>query len=334
MGRPWHVTRLRLGALAVALLILGSGCGRDATPSANHRDGASAAAANHPNRAVVGTKVLGRSLDRRRTIAVTPEERAAFLELALTPAVAVPSRHPVLQRWGRNPTLRVTGDPTPEDLQRLAEAAQRWGFVTGLTIAISDRPGDVDVHFVHRADFAPVLGVDHVDPTAVGLTRLTIDPNRRGTIIGGIVVIADDDLQIGRNRTIAHELGHAIGLQHSTCGSSLMDGASEGARSVRWSPSALDNRVASILYDSRLAPGLDGAAVEAILTPTFAAGATCEPVDLELVRASGSGRHYLCARGPQAVRPCTADLSREPSLPIVNPDAWTDGRSLTSRPPR
>ena len=119
------------------------------------------------------------------------------------------------------------------------------------------------MHFVPRAEFATVLDVDHVDPTAVGLTRVSFAPGRRGEITGGIVVVASDDDQVTRNRTIAHELGHAMGLQHSTCASSLMDGSSDGERSVRWSPSALDIRMGSLLYDPRLAPGLGRAAVEA-----------------------------------------------------------------------
>ena len=56
--------------------------------------------------------------------------------------------------------------------------------------------GDVEVHFVPRAEFARVLHIDEVDPTAVGLTRLRLDPERRGVITGGVVVIADDDLQV------------------------------------------------------------------------------------------------------------------------------------------
>lgn len=326
-------SRTRAISCTLGIVIFGSGCGRSAEPRATEANRGEAAAANHPTRAPDGTEVLGRALERGSTIPVTAYERQAFVDLALTPAVAVPSRDPVLQRWVRNPRMRVTGDPTPEDLQRLAESAQRWGFITGLKIRVSPEPGDVDIHFIHRADFAHVLHIDHVDPTAVGLTRVTVDPERPGVITGGIVVIADDELQVGRNRTIAHELGHAIGMQHSPCASSLMDGSSDGARSIRWSPSALDARIASLLYDPRLKSGLDAKAIDAILLPTATVGTGCAPVDLELVRASGSDRHYFCQRGIQRFRPCTADLTHEPSLPITKPDAWTDGSSLTSRPP-
>jgi hypothetical protein len=172
-----------------------------------------------------------------------------------------------------------------------------------------------------------------VDPTAVGLTRVSFAPGRRGEITGGIVVIASDDDQVTRNRTIAHELGHAMGLQHSTCPSSLMDGSSDGERSVRWSPSALDLRIGSLLYDPRLAPGLDRAAVETVLRPTAVEGATCGPVDLELVRAAGTGRHYFCVRSPARVRACTSDVATEPTLPLRHPDAWTDGSSLHAEAP-
>ena len=260
---------------------------------------------------------------------VTPYERQAFLELAMEPAVTSSRRRTVLQRWSTDPTLTVTGSPTAEDLRQLATAIGRWSAITGRRLSLTGATAAVSVHFVPRTEFAGVLGVDHVDPTAVGLTRVSFAPGHRGDIAGGIVVVASDDAQVTRNRTIAHELGHVMGLQHSTCPSSLMDGSSNGERSVRWSPSPLDVRMGTLLYDSRLAPGLDRAAVETILTPSATDGATCGPVDLELIRAAGSGRHYFCVRAPARVRPCTSDVATEPTLPLVNPDAWTDGATLS-----
>ncbi len=328
MGRSLVRSSARVTAGAAALFL--ASCGTSSGGAAAPRAAANHAAA--PQDAKDTTRVLGRSITRGSTISVSPYERKAFLEVALVPA-APTSAPPVLSRWTRNPRLRVTGDPTPEDLHRLADAITSWNVITGLHITAGAEHGDLDIHFVPRAEFGAVLHVDDVDPTAVGLTRLRFDPARPGTIDGGVIVIADDDLQVSRNRTIAHELGHAVGLQHSSCASSLMDGSSDGQRSVRWTPTRLDARMGSLLYDPRLAPGLDAAVVGTRLVPDAPTGAACDAVDLELVRAAGSGRHYLCERSSRAVRPCTADLSEDTSLPIRHPDAWTDGTSLTSSRP-
>ena len=311
--------------MAVVLAATACGSGSHRSDSARHSEPAAAHAA---------PEVLGEQATRA-TIPVTPYERQAFLELAMEPAVTGRLGHhrTVLERWTRDPRFAIVGAPTPEDLRRLTEAAQRWSVITGRRLTLTGGAADVTVHFVARAHFAPVLGVDHVDPTAVGLTRVSFAPGRRGEINGGIVVIAADDDQVTRNRTIAHELGHAMGLQHSTCASSLMDGSSDGERSVRWSPSALDIRMGALLYDPRLVPGLGPTSVEALLAPIAVDGVNCGPVDLELVRAASTGRHYLCARSGARVRPCTSNISTEPTLPIVNPDAWTDGATLTAGPP-
>jgi hypothetical protein len=320
-------TRSRAGMTraCVALLMIAAGCS-----SGSHATGAdrptAPAAAN--SRSEVADRAPSRS-----PIVVTPYERQAFLELAMQPVVSVRGHRAVLERWTTDPTLAISGAPTPEDLRQVNEAIQRWSFITGRRLTITTGPAAVAVHFVPRAGFSTALDVDRVDATAVGLTRVSFARGHRGRIAGGVVVIASDDDQVTRNRTIAHELGHVMGLQHSTCASSLMDGSSDGERSVRWSPSALDIRMGALLYDPRLEPGMSRSDLETTLTPTVTEGAVCGPVDLELIRAAGSGRHYFCVRSTARFRPCTSNVSQEPTLPLVGPDAWTDGSSLSADPP-
>ena len=123
-----------VSALVVVALILGVGaCGDSGT---GNRSGGSAAPLP-ANRSTRQPEVLGEVLDRNQIIAVTPYEKQAFTEIALTPAVAGPARHSVLARWTHSPRFRILGNPTPEDLAQLSEAAQRWSIITGLHITVS-----------------------------------------------------------------------------------------------------------------------------------------------------------------------------------------------------
>src|SRR4051812_42668605 len=133
------------------LLVLAAGCAGTST-----RSGSEAPPAPEPAHAP--TKILGDAATR--SIVVTTYERQAFLELAMQPAVRVRGRRAVLERWTRDPTFSIAGTPTVDDLRRIAEAVQRWSLITGRHLTVITGPADVTLHFVPRAQFASVLGVD------------------------------------------------------------------------------------------------------------------------------------------------------------------------------
>ena len=151
-------------------LVLAAGCASTSTRPAPDAPAA-------PERGRIRRPRSSATRATRRPIVVTPYERQAFLELAMQPAVGVRGRRAVLERWTADPTLldrrhtdrRTTSGGSPRP-------AQRWSLITGRHLTIVTGPADVAIHFVPRAQFAAVLGVDHVDPTAVGLTRVTFAP--------------------------------------------------------------------------------------------------------------------------------------------------------------
>ena len=96
--------RARTALVSACVAVAAAACnGGTAHPSGTARNPATPARRT-------ATQVLGEQ-STPATIAVTPYERQAFLQLAMEPAVTVAHRTPVLERWTSDPTFAVAGTP-------------------------------------------------------------------------------------------------------------------------------------------------------------------------------------------------------------------------------
>jgi len=130
-------------------------------------------------------------------------------------------------RW-RRPTLTVSvsGAATIDDLATLDAAIAAFADLPGVPkiVRVDRADGDIDVNFLEKDRWAEKMeGVD-VDDTVDGQARYV---HEDGVIRDATVVVDTASNQYQRNRTIVHEMLHALGLGHHSCRGGLLYGGDE-----------------------------------------------------------------------------------------------------------
>lgn len=273
-------------------------------------------------------------------VVVSPVEALTFVEMAVNEGkgdVDHPGRGQMVNKWQGDPRLGFDGTPTPEDRVLVAETVAKLNPLIAPRKIVVDAPRpNVVMHFAPKAEFGAILRGADYPPDADGVTQpRVIGTDTRGGIINGAEIAIDSTIpQPGRNHVIAHEMLHALGVNHSGCKSSIMYPTGGNDVSPLWSPSDLDQRVLSILYRPEIEPGMRAPEVARHISATAPTGAECTPVAWQLIVDAGSNRTYFCHVGPERYRPCTSNVSTEPTDPLPNPDLYYDGQFLYDEPPR
>jgi hypothetical protein len=272
-------------------------------------------------------------------VVVSPAEALTFIEMAVNEGkgdVDHPGRGQMINKWQGDPRLGFAGAPTADDRALVAQTVARLNPLIAPRKIVLDSPRpNVVMHFVPKSAFGGILrGADYpADADGVTQPILAAAGARKGIIDRADIAIDSTIPQAGRNHVITHELFHALGVNHSGCKSSIMYPTGGNDVSPLWSPSALDQRVLSILYRPEIEPGMKAAEVVRRLSATAPTGAECTPVAWQLIVDAGSNRTYFCHVGPERYRPCTSNVATEPTDPLPNPDLFYDGQFLYDNRP-
>lgn len=245
-----------------------------------------------------------------------------------------------LRRWA-NPEVAVSwfGTPTAADRRVLDETISWLSAQPGaprLYVVADNTYSPITIHAVTTAEWPALLGnvgengstFDQVD--AAGIT--TAEWSERGTMSSAVIVLDRTAAQVQRNRTIAHELMHAIGIGHHSCPAGLVFGGDDYDPS--WKPNQFDSQIVQLTYDERLTPGTAGAVVNAALQRSSTNTAACPEVKWETVR-SADGTLLWC-ENQQPVSSCqtATDNDQGGPLPTAAVVAWVKDGQLYDYDPR
>ena len=198
----------------------------------------------------------------------------------------------VVRRWVRNPTIRVNGAPTAEDLSALETVIQELNaLMTGAQVSLVESAAAVELHFASIADFPTIL--PQYVPGNIGFVWVWWDGGQ--VINRSVVLIATDvDLDL-RRHLIREEVTQMLGLLQDSFtfpesifyqGSSLVS---------EYTP--VDRAVIEMLYGPHVAPGMERLAAvlglrratRTMVAPPLAAPARIPEV-LGQPGSGGSGR--------------------------------------------
>jgi hypothetical protein len=239
-------------------------------------------------------------------VAVSPDVATAVTDAAASG----------VNRWPNDEvTVSVDGTPTERDLQVLDAALAEQGRLAGLTLRRVAADGMIQVRFAPKDQWRNQPGPDTPIVPGVelaGLTRLAWEQD--GTVTSATVDIDAAIAQSQRNHTIVHELLHALGLDHVSCASSVLNGTADAAPT--WTLSELDSAMLRAWYAPGLPSGTAADEVDEHLA-TSAAGPTCQPQQVD-ARLGAEGTLW-CERVLAGPSPCMLvdGLGDPPTPPFV-----------------
>lgn len=148
-----------------------------------------------------------------------PDTFAAFAEMQQDdPGSARP-------RWGVSQvSVAFTTAPTPEDKAALASLNDSLRALPGVPVFTSvASAADVTVYFLPKSRWAEI-DMDTVEMATInGYTRTSYQDGR---LLEAVIVVDSTLDQTLRNKTLVHELVHALGLGHHSCAGGMMFGGS------------------------------------------------------------------------------------------------------------
>jgi hypothetical protein len=235
-------------------------------------------------------------------LAVSSDVKSAFLEAVNENGV---------RRWEAE-EVRVSweGPQSPEDRRTLEDTIAWFKTINGVPgLVIVSGEAEIVVHRAGRERWSDFIEDTTKHDSADGVT--VTEWGASGALKRATIVLDDASPQHQRNRTIVHELIHALGLGHHSCAGGLVYGG--GDYSPVWEPGAFDTALVQTLYATELQTGDAPEQVETALNGT-ATGPACPAVMWQSVTVRDAVEESLwCEVGPDPRTCQRAESSTGPS---------------------
>lgn len=210
-----------------------------------------------------------------------------------------------VRRWQKDSvTVSWFGEKSASD-SAVLDASTRWlSGLSGLPrfIVLQDnREADITFHRLAQNEWAGVIGADHADDETDGVTLATW--TSAGEMRHADVVVDTESSQFQRNRTIVHELIHAVGSGHHECAGGLVYGGRD--YDPRWTPVEFDSALLEMLYNKAV-PAASSASEAVQIAEQLGFKAACPKVEYKTV-SSDTGAFWCQTAGDVRLCQATSD---------------------------